>query len=338
MALTSLPTEDGGHDRVLEFAHDPRPDDAVTIAAERLDRALDGPIEESLAITSPEEESAAGPPLVDGIASVDEPTAAGAVPEEDAGQPAEAAAPPADPPPDPEIALAEPPEDPPPMPEVTPPPLRAEDAYGLFPPAPLPLLAVETALEPRPLAPELAQPVVVELHPAADAPGEAFSISRSETLDLDRSSYAPPPDPVPASAPMETSQPKNVTSLANALDSAAKLAADANAAAVALEDLRRLLEHGVPNTAAHPALAPVARKANIAMLQEIAAAPPPLPAALPLHAVRNASGVPTLRKAVLPRPTRMPPERRRLDVRGFMAGFALSWAFGVVLYLFLTAG
>jgi hypothetical protein len=28
----------------------------------------------------------------------------------------------------------------------------------------------------------------------------------------------------------------------------------------------------------------------------------------------------------------------RLDVRGFLAGFALSWAFGVVLYLFMTAG
>jgi len=331
MALTSLPTEDGGHDRVLEFAHDLGPDDSVTIAVEPLDRALDGPIEESLAIASPEEESAPGPPLVDRIASVGEPAVA-----EGAGQPPEAPAPPADP--APEMALVEPPEDPQPMPEVTPPPLRAEDAYGLFPPAPLPLVAVETALEPRPLARELAQPVVVELQPAADAPGEALSASPSETLDLYPSPDAPPPDPVPASAPMETSQPKNVTSLANSLDSAAKLAADANAAAVALEDLRRLLERGLPNAAAHPALAPVARQANIAMLQEVAAAPPPLPAALPLHAVRNASGVPTLRKAVLPRPTRMPPERRRLDVRGFMAGFALSWAFGIVLYLFLTAG
>jgi hypothetical protein len=39
--------------------------------------------------------------------------------------------------------------------------------------------------------------------------------------------------------------------------------------------------------------------------------------------------------ALRPRPA---PERRGLDVRGFLAGFALSWAFGVVLYLFLTAG
>jgi hypothetical protein len=34
----------------------------------------------------------------------------------------------------------------------------------------------------------------------------------------------------------------------------------------------------------------------------------------------------------------MPAERQRLDIRGFLAGFVLSWAFGVVLYLFMTAG
>ena len=67
--------------------------------------------------------------------------------------------------------------------------------------------------------------------------------------------------------------------------------------------------------------------------------PPPLPS-LPLHAVRDGSGRTTLRPAVLapPPPRRAQPERIRLDVRGFLAGFALSWAFGVVLYLFMTAG
>jgi hypothetical protein len=339
MALTSLPIEDGGHDRVLQFAHDLRPDDSMPIAAERLDRTLEEPIEEPQAVASPEEEGAAGPPLVDRIASVEpavtvEPAVAEAQPE-DAGEPAEAPTPPADP--EPEVALAENPESLQPIPKADATPLDTEEVVETLPPAPFPALPVETTAEPPPFAPVLAQPVVVELRPVAHAPVEAFSASLSETLYP--SSDAPPPDPVPASAPMETGQPKNVTSLANALDSAAKLAADANAAAVALEDLRRLLERGLPNAATHPALAPAARKAKTAMLHEVAAAPPPLPAALPLHAVRSANGgVPTLRKAVLPRPTRMPPERRRLDVRGFMAGFALSWAFGVVLYLFLTAG
>jgi len=43
---------------------------------------------------------------------------------------------------------------------------------------------------------------------------------------------------------------------------------------------------------------------------------------------------------MLPPPSRRrpPAERRGLDVRGFLAGFALSWAFGVVLYLFMTSG
>ena len=44
----------------------------------------------------------------------------------------------------------------------------------------------------------------------------------------------------------------------------------------------------------------------------------------------------------LPEPLRAPraaaPERRRLDVHGFLAGFVMSLAFGALLYLLLTAG
>ncbi len=61
---------------------------------------------------------------------------------------------------------------------------------------------------------------------------------------------------------------------------------------------------------------------------------PPLP--LPLYAEADVSGDPT--PMSLPPRRRPPPERRGFDVRGFMAGFALSWAFGVVLYFFMTAG
>jgi hypothetical protein len=32
------------------------------------------------------------------------------------------------------------------------------------------------------------------------------------------------------------------------------------------------------------------------------------------------------------------PERRTFDVRGFLAGFALSWAIGAVLYVYLVSG
>jgi hypothetical protein len=31
-------------------------------------------------------------------------------------------------------------------------------------------------------------------------------------------------------------------------------------------------------------------------------------------------------------------DRHPFDVRGFMAGFALSWALGAALYIYLTAG
>jgi hypothetical protein len=31
-------------------------------------------------------------------------------------------------------------------------------------------------------------------------------------------------------------------------------------------------------------------------------------------------------------------ERQPFDLRGFMAGFALSWALGAALYIYLTAG
>jgi hypothetical protein len=132
----------------------------------------------------------------------------------------------------------------------------------------------------------------------------------------------------------------NVRPLASALDAAAKLAADANAAAEALENLKRLLERQLPNVAANK----VRAATEIGTQQTSAKAPaapmaPPQPPELPLHAVRDGSGRTTLRPAVLaPLPPRHAPERRRLDVRGFLAGFALSGAVGVVLYLLMTSG
>ena len=142
--------------------------------------------------------------------------------------------------------------------------------------------------------------------------------------------------PAPSAGVPESARP-----LASALDAAAKLAADANAAAAALENLKRLLERQLPSVAESPA--PAAAEAGIQTSANAPAAPampPPLPT-LPLHAVRDGSGRTTLRPAVLappPPPRRAQAERVRFDVRGFLAGFALSWAFGVVLYLFMTAG
>jgi hypothetical protein len=132
---------------------------------------------------------------------------------------------------------------------------------------------------------------------------------------------------------------RSIEPLTSALDAAVRLAADASVAAEALENLKRLLEHKqqlesqLPHLAASSAPAPQSEEA------EARSSVPPRPLPLPLHAAQEAGGGSAA--AVLPPPARRrpaPPERRGFDVHGFMAGFALSWAFGVVLYLFMTAG
>jgi len=126
------------------------------------------------------------------------------------------------------------------------------------------------------------------------------------------------------SAPTEPAR-KPHQPLTRALDAAAKLAADANAAAEALDSLKRLLEQGLPvatGKGAHPA-SPSER--------------PVLPPRLPPRSTVALSPPPPLPPVTLPVP--MPStDRVRFDLRGFLAGFALSWAIGVVLYLFMTAG
>jgi hypothetical protein len=242
--------------------------------------------------------------------------------------------------PAPAVALLEVPEELQLAPETDPPPLPDADALDVIPPTPLLALA-EDAVQDAPAALELEQAAVATPQATAESPSEVVSEKPVEALEL--SADEPSSDAAAALKPEAAGQPRNVSSLANALDAAVKLAEDANAAAEALENLKRLLERRMPDVAAQSAQAPAALEATVAELVQAAATPPPLPPlpvpALPLHAVRNASGEATLRPAMLPKPTpRMPAERRRFDVRGFLAGFALSWAFGVVLYLFLTAG
>ena len=147
--------------------------------------------------------------------------------------------------------------------------------------------------------------------------------------------------------------------LANALDAAVRLAADASVAAEALEKLKVLLQHkqqleGLRSVQAlehkqpfhalrstQPVLArstlgaeaPTSEAHAIALAVPPSLPPLPLPLPVPAEASMGRTRLPLQqqrRRALL--------ERRGLDVRGFMAGFALSWAFGVVLYFFMTAG
>ena len=176
-------------------------------------------------------------------------------------------------------------------------------------------------------------------------PSESIAALSPPTADTVATEPAFEPPPVPAAdTPAAVAAPDNVRPLSSALDAAARLAADANAAAEALANLKRLLERQLPNVAASPAPAATAEPeaAVPATPAPVALAPAmaPQPPSLPLHAMRDGSGRTTLRPAMLaPLPPRAArPERTLLDVRGFLAGFALSWAFGLVLYLYMTSG
>jgi hypothetical protein len=149
-----------------------------------------------------------------------------------------------------------------------------------------------------------------------------------------------------AMAPLpEVTAAQSIEPLTSALDAAVRLAADASVAAEALENLKRLLERKQQLESQLPHLAADSQPTSASDDADASApAPqqplPPLP--LPLHAEQDAAGGSAASTTVLPPPPwrrrRPPPERRVFDLRGFMAGFALSWAFGVVLYLFMTAG
>lgn len=101
--------------------------------------------------------------------------------------------------------------------------------------------------------------------------------------------------------------------LVERIDAAAKLAADATAAAEAVDTLKRLLQAQL--SASRPAAdtAPVVAL-GVGPRLDAEAAAEPLPSA-PLAS-----------------------EQRRPDVRGFLAGFVLSGAIGAVLYLYMMAG
>ena len=170
--------------------------------------------------------------------------------------------------------------------------------------------------------------------PTEDRPGEDWHGVAGETHS----------EPAMATLP-DAAAEQNFEPLTSALDVAARLAADASVAADALENLKRVLEHKQLLESQHPLLAaiPAAASDNPETPASGFDAPtppalPPLP--LPLHAMSDAGGGSAGGSPMLlpPPRRRLPPERRGLDVRGFFAGFALSWAFGVVLYLFMTAG
>jgi hypothetical protein len=121
-------------------------------------------------------------------------------------------------------------------------------------------------------------------------------------------------------------------------DAAARIAAEANATAAALENLKRLLLHKFPQP--HIADASNPQEAGPEPTE-----PPPVPVYRP--PIQLPVTPPPMISAADDAATSLsyfededaPPRQRwGLALGSFFAGFALSWVFGAVLYVYLTAG
>jgi hypothetical protein len=116
-----------------------------------------------------------------------------------------------------------------------------------------------------------------------------------------------------------------------AQDAAARIAVEANATAEALESLKRLLDQKLPmlDPAPAPATAPFAPP------RAAAPQPPPVYRAPP-QPVKPPPMVPLVATARLAPMRVEQPVRQRWSFSGFLAGFALSWVFGAMLYVVLS--
>ena len=119
--------------------------------------------------------------------------------------------------------------------------------------------------------------------------------------------------------------------LATAADAAAKLANDVNAAAEALENLKRMLQRRSADQVRarlQSGHEPEAARSFAPVLLQ----PTPM---IPAYAVPQAGVAPLQPRDLLHVAGQEP---RSLDMRGFLAGFALSAAIGAALYFCLVAG
>jgi hypothetical protein len=211
-----------------------------------------------------------------------------------------------------------------------------------------PTLEALTPSEPEAPAPEPQQAemdLAPESQAIAESAPEAQQAETETAPELPRAEVEADPEPQQAETergrealPREPLAVQN-PAISGAFDAASKLVAEASAAAEALENLKRLLERRMPDLAASASLS-ARLQAPLRDPEEKPLMGPPPP--LPLYPVRSLDGdLPALRPAqprFEPPVPLVPEERRRPDVRGFLAGFALSWAIGAALYIYLTAG
>jgi hypothetical protein len=207
--------------------------------------------------------------------------------------------------------------------------------------APLEESVADPGLPAEAAALELPQALAADMEAGDTVFEDAATPSAPEAPPAPASSQADTPEPEPASEPQVEQEPQAAQSpaVSGAFDAASRLVAEANAAAEALENLKRLLERRMPGLALPAAPAGTRLRSALREPEEESLTAPPPP--LPLYPVRSSDGnLPALRPAQpkFEAPAPYVPERRRPDVRGFMAGFALSWAIGAALFIYLTAG
>jgi hypothetical protein len=305
MAPMPVPPADGGDDDpVSGLQQGLRLSDVEGIAARRLDGAAEGSLGEALAIAAPANAGDAAPQPTDAV---------GAVGENFDSRPL--------------VRLID---------------VRSAEIGRTLARKPL------DAFSPMPMPPVLDVGVAV-VTPADGVAPPTFAAPEIFMPTEDRQGVLAnaPAAPAMAPSPEEATAAQSIEPLTSALDAAVRLAADASVAAEALENLKRLLERKQQLESQLPHLAAGSQPTSASGEADVPASTPQQPLALPplplpLHAEQDAAGRSAAGPVVLPPPPRRrrrpPPERRVFDVRGFMAGFALSWAFGVVLYLFMTAG
>jgi hypothetical protein len=201
--------------------------------------------------------------------------------------------------------------------------------------------------EPVYLEPVYAQPEPARPEPARPEPARPEPV-RPEPVRLELVRSEPAPEPVKA----EPHTRQEGAPIAEALDTAAKLTADASVAAAALENLALLLQKHQRTSPMMPPVLHGHDQDHAQVQQQHVPQPQPQPRPIPMP--RPAAAFPqqqAAKPAVVQttahmRPVKAPalrspsalPESRQFDVRGFMAGFALSWAIGAVLYIYLLAG
>ncbi|HEU0058348.1 MAG TPA: hypothetical protein VFR19_00625 [Hyphomicrobiaceae bacterium] len=141
----------------------------------------------------------------------------------------------------------------------------------------------------------------------------SMRLSDAEKIAADRLDTTPISSLKAALAGVTAAALPTAPRLVERIDAAAKLAADATAAAEAVETLKRLLQAQLATNR------PLAESTAVVPLSVG-------PRAVPARAAEALPSAP------------LGAEQRRPDVRGFLAGFVISGAIGAVLYLYMMAG